>query len=96
MLRASSKGLLLSVKVTPKAARDEICGVRGGAVIVKVTAPPDKGKANEAVIALLAKAIGISKSSLELVAGDTARNKSLRVASHVEAVQSWAEGLPSE
>ena len=43
------------MKATPKAARDEVVGVRNGALMVKVTAVPEKGKANAAVVALLAK-----------------------------------------
>ena len=92
-LRPTSRGLLLDVKATPKAARDEIAGIRNGALLVKTTAPPDKGKANTAIIALLAKTIGIPKSALELVSGDPDRNKVFRLASHVEIVQSWLRGL---
>jgi uncharacterized protein len=95
-LRETPRGLLLDVKATPKAARDEIAGLRNGAVLVKVTAAPEKGKANAAVIALLAKTIGVPKSAFELVNGDTDRTKVLRLASHAEAVQAWAKGLQQE
>lgn len=96
ILRDTPKGMLLQVKATPKAARDEVVGVRNGALMVKVTAVPEKGKANAAVVALLAKQIGIPKSALELVSGETVRNKVFRLVSHVEHVQSWVRGLQQE
>jgi uncharacterized protein len=92
-LRETPRGLLLDVKATPKAARDDILGIRNGALMVKVTAAPEKGKANSAVIALLAKTIGVPKSAFELVSGDTDRNKVIRLASHAEAVQTWLRGM---
>jgi uncharacterized protein len=92
-LREIPRGLLLDVKATPKAARDDILGIRNGALMVKVTAAPEKGKANSAVIALLAKTIGVPKSAFELVSGDTDRNKVIRLASHAEAVQTWLRGM---
>jgi uncharacterized protein (TIGR00251 family) len=91
-LHQTPKGLFLSVKATPKAAHDMIAGIRDGQLLVRVTAAPDKGKANAAVIALLAEEIGIPKSALELARGDTERNKVIRLVSHAEAVQSWLRG----
>jgi uncharacterized protein (TIGR00251 family) len=77
-------GVELAVKVTPKAGRAAIDGIvadAAGAVwlAVKVTAPPDGGKANEAVLALLAKRLGVPGSALGLVAGATARWKRIAV-----------------
>ena len=95
-LRETPRGLLLDVKATPKAAREEIAGIRNGALLVKVTAAPEKGKANTAVIALLSKAIGVPKSAFELVSGETDRNKVLRLASHAEVIQTWVRGLQQE
>jgi uncharacterized protein (TIGR00251 family) len=69
---------LLAVRVTPKASADRIA-VENGIVRVWVTPPPDKGKANEAVIALVAKALRVPKSAVELVRGETARQKLLRI-----------------
>jgi uncharacterized protein len=95
-LRETPRGLLLDVKATPKAAREEVAGIRNGALMVKVTAAPEKGKANSAVIALLSKAIGVPKSAFELVSGETDRNKVLRLASHAEVIQTWVRGLQQE
>ena len=83
--RLSPTGLSLFVRVTPNAGRDAIEGVEirddGTAVLrLRVKAVPDKGRANAAVIALLAKALGIPKSAITLTAGDTARQKTLALA----------------
>jgi hypothetical protein len=76
--------LLLSVRVTPRSARDEVAGLHTAAdgavsLAVKVTAVPDKGRANRAVIETLARAAGLPKSAFRLVAGETDRSKTLLV-----------------
>ncbi len=96
MLRPTPRGTFLDVKATPKASRDEIKGWREGALLVRVTVAPENGKANDAIVALLAKSARVPKSAFELVSGETNRNKSFRLASHVEAVQVWLEGLKKE
>ena len=68
----------LAVRATPKAAADRIA-VENGKVRIRVTAPPDKGKANKAVIALVAEALGVPKSAVEIVRGEAAREKMLRI-----------------
>lgn len=78
-------GVRLELRVTPNAGRDAIEGVEirddGGAVLrCRVKAVPDKGKANAAVIALLSKALGLPKSGLTLISGDTARQKTIEIA----------------
>jgi len=82
--RADGGGLIITARVSPKASRDAVVGVMptpdGQALKISVTAPPDKGKANVAVAALLAKAFGVAKSSVTLMAGETDRRKVLRVA----------------
>jgi len=68
----------ITVRVTPKAARDRI--VQDGAVIrVYTTTVPEDGKANAAVTKLLAKALGVPKSKLALIRGLTARDKVFRI-----------------
>ena len=97
-LRPGRGGLLLTVRVTPKSSRDEVTGLQAAAdgavsLAVKVTAPPDKGKANKAVIAVIAKAAGLPKSSLQLVAGETERNKTLLVTGNPAALEAWIAAL---
>lgn len=72
-------GADIAVRATPKAARDRIV-VEGEAIRVYVTAAPEDGKANEAVRVLLARALGLAKSRLTLVRGQTARDKVFRIA----------------
>ncbi len=75
----------LSVKVQPGARREEITGFEGGVLRMRVTAPPEKGKANEAVVALLAKTLGVAKRDVTLVRGVTSRQKVLEVTGLSEA-----------
>ena len=59
----------LSLKVVPGSSRDEIVGWLGDSLKVKVKAPPEKGRANEAVVALLAERLGTDASSITVVSG---------------------------
>jgi uncharacterized protein YggU (UPF0235/DUF167 family) len=71
----------LQVRATPKAGRDEIAGRRSdGALLVRVTAAPEDGRANAAVCALVAKALGVPKSAVRVARGETSRDKVLEVA----------------
>ncbi|PIU79238.1 MAG: hypothetical protein COS72_01075 [Candidatus Moranbacteria bacterium CG06_land_8_20_14_3_00_43_56] len=63
------------VKVTPRAGKNEVLKISEGEYRVKVTAPPEKGKANEKVVALLAYHLAVPKSSIKIIAGKTARIK---------------------
>jgi uncharacterized protein (TIGR00251 family) len=82
--REVTEGLILTIRVTPKSSKNEVAGIyeaaNGAAAIsVKVSAPPDKGKANQAVIELFAKALKVPKSSLTIVSGETSRSKHLLI-----------------
>lgn len=65
----------LAVKVVPKASRDVIGGWVGDALKVRVTAPPERGRANDAVRAVLARALGVTAGRVRLVAGHAAPRK---------------------
>ena len=67
--------LYLAVHVLPGASRNEVRGLRGDALLVRVTAPPQDGRANAAVTRLLARALGLKRSGVRLVSGETARRK---------------------
>ena len=79
-LRDDGDGVVVPVKVVPAASRDRVAGVLGGAVKITTSAPAEKGKANAAVAATLAKALGLRPRRVELVAGQTSPRKELRVA----------------
>ena len=68
----------LAVRVTPNAKRDMVT-IEEGHVKIRVTVVPEDGKANKAVIALLAKTLGVSKSSLSIIRGETARDKLIQL-----------------
>ena len=70
---------MLEVRVQPKAKRNSVEVVDGQRLKVYVTAAPDGGKANEAVIALLAKQLGVARGSVEIVRGHKNRNKVLQI-----------------
>jgi len=78
-LESHADGMILSVRAHPGARRNEIRGVQDGMLKVSVTQSPEKGKANKALIELLAKQLGLKKSQIELVAGETSHLKRLLV-----------------
>ena len=69
----------LKVKAVPGASRDEIAGWLGDALKVRVSAPPEKGKANAAVCALLAKQLDLSKGAVSVVQGHGNAHKRLQL-----------------
>ena len=72
------EGAEIAVRVTPKASRDRIV-VEEGQIRIYVTTVPEDGKANSAVQKLLAKALGLPKTRLTLIRGQTSRDKVFRV-----------------
>jgi uncharacterized protein len=67
------------VRVQPRASRTEIAGEYGPAIKLRITAPPVDGKANEECRRFLAKIIGVGLPSIEIVSGDSSRDKVIRV-----------------
>src|SRR6478736_10127190 len=78
-LEPNECGITLRVRAHAGARRNAILGVREGALRVAVTAAPEKGKANQAIIALLSKTLGISQSQIALIYGETSSKKRLLV-----------------
>ena len=69
----------LRVRVTPRAGRNEIAGEHAGALLVRVTSPPEGGKANTAVCRLIAKRLGVAPTRVSVVRGAGSREKVLRI-----------------
>ena len=93
---ATSEGLRLSVRLTPRGGRDGIDGIEvladGRAVLkARVRAAPSEGEANAALIALLARSLSVSRSSVTLAAGSTARLKTLQIAGEASALAARLE-----
>ena len=78
-IQIQPEGWLLFVKLQPRASRDAIGDPLGSELSIKVTAPPVDSAANEAVIRLLAKSLGIGRSKVELIRGRTSRHKVFRI-----------------
>ena len=72
-------GVRLHIKAVPGASRDQIGGVLGDRLKVRVAAPPEGGKANKAIRALIAKALGVRASDVEIVSGHASPEKTLLV-----------------
>jgi uncharacterized protein (TIGR00251 family) len=73
-------GAIIAVKVVPGSSRDRIAGVLGDSLKIATSAPPEKGKANAAVAALLAGALGVDRRQVELASGPTNPRKQFRIA----------------
>jgi uncharacterized protein len=78
-LRDGAGGAEISIYVQPSAKATEVSGEHDGALKLRINAPPVDGKANAAVIAFLALRLGVSKSKIALVSGDSNRRKRLRL-----------------
>ena len=84
------------MRLQPRARRDEIVGERGGSVVVRVTAPPLDGRANAALVALVAKRAGVPKRNVTIARGQRSRDKLLRVTGVGENELRRALGLSFE
>ena len=69
----------LHLKVVPKASRDRVVGWVGDRLKIQVTAAPERGKANDAVIDVLAAALGVARSQVRIVTGETSPLKTVEV-----------------
>src|SRR6185369_3886041 len=78
-LRVQNDGVLLSVKLQPRASANEITGPAGAELRIKVTAPPADNAANEALIAFLAETLDCGRGRIELVRGHTSRHKLIKL-----------------
>lgn len=83
-IQASDGWITFAVRVIPRAARNDIVGVQAGAVKIRLAAPPVDGAANDALVRMLAKALGLAPTEVEIVRGHTSRTKLLRVPNNYE------------
>ncbi|MDT3700301.1 MAG: DUF167 domain-containing protein [Thermincola sp.] len=72
-------GVVLKIKVQPRASKSRIAGVLGDALKVTLTAPPVDGAANAACIEFFSRLIGIPKNRIEIVSGQTGRTKLIKI-----------------
>ena len=78
-LRVQADGVLLSVKLQPRASANEIGEALGNELRIKVTAPPVDAAANEALVKLLAQRLDCPRNRVELVRGHTSRHKTIKL-----------------
>lgn len=92
----TAEGVVIRVHVQPKARREQFIGMHGGRIKLTVIEPPEKGKANEAVVRLVAAALNFSASRVELLRGGTSRQKDLLVRDleTAEALRLFAAAIP--
>ena len=74
-IREVEGGVVVSVKVQPNASKDRIIGEYADQIKIAVTVAPERGKANKAVIKVLSKLFGVKTSDIEIVSGETSRDK---------------------
>jgi uncharacterized protein (TIGR00251 family) len=73
-------GVILSIRVTPRARKTEIAGRRADALLVRVAAPPVEGAANDALVELLADRLGVARRAIRVVSGEHGRLKRIAIA----------------
>lgn len=87
----------LKVRVIPNASRDEIVGWHDGALKLKTRTPPEDGKANKAICALLETELGLPKKSVSVLRGQTNQNKTLCIEGlNTKALESLLNDLPAK
>ena len=79
MIEAIPGGIIVSVRVIPRAGRSGVASRRGDALLVRLNAPPVDGAANEELITVIAKALGVPKRAVTIVSGDRSRQKRVQV-----------------
>ena len=79
MFEATTGGIVIDVRVIPRAGRSGVAGVRDNAVLVRLNAPPVAGAANAELIEVLADALDVPKRAIAIVSGDRSRQKRVRI-----------------
>jgi uncharacterized protein (TIGR00251 family) len=77
--KEQDNSVVFEVRVIPRSSRTEIVGEYNGALKVKLTSPPVEGAANEELIKILSKGLGIAKADIEIVSGQTSKTKRIRI-----------------
>jgi len=78
-LTEKNNALVFTVRVVPRASKSEIAGSHDGALKVRVASPPVDGAANAELIRILSKTLGVSKSAVEILSGQSARTKQVKI-----------------
>ncbi len=79
IVRDSDEGVVFTAKVVPSSSRTHLAGTLDGMLKIKISAPPEKGKANKAVIDLLSKKLGMKGSGVRIISGKTNPVKQVQI-----------------
>ena len=78
-IQENANGVVFTAKIVPGSSRTAVSGILDNMIKVRVAAPPEKGKANQCLIAFLAKRLGVKKNAIDIIAGQTGPVKQVRV-----------------
>jgi uncharacterized protein (TIGR00251 family) len=78
-VREDKEGVVFAVRVQPRSSKNEVCGLYGDAIKIKLTSPPVEGEANEGLINFLAKSLDINKGQIEIIGGHKSKNKTIKI-----------------
>lgn len=78
-LKTTATGVIVTVRAVPRASRNEIAGIVGNALKIRIQAPPLEGKANASLTKLLARTLDIPPRRITLIAGETSRDKRIEI-----------------
>ena len=95
-LSARGDGVLLQLSVMPNARRTEVDGLHDGALRVRLAAPPIDGRANEALVAWLAKSLGVPKRDVEVLRGEASRRKQVAITVSPDVAAAWLSAVLSD
>jgi uncharacterized protein (TIGR00251 family) len=79
VIQSTSEGVVIRVRVIPRAARSGVAGVRGDTLLVRLCAPPVEGAANAELVTVLAAALDVPKRAVAIVGGERSRQKRVRI-----------------
>ena len=88
-LSVRGDGVLLQLSVMPNAKRTQVDGLHDGALRVRLAAPPIDGRANEALVAWLAKSLGVPRRDVEVLRGEASRRKQVAITVSFERASAW-------
>jgi uncharacterized protein (TIGR00251 family) len=86
-------GVLLQLSVVPNARRTEVDGLHDGALRLRLAAPPIDGRANEALVAWLAKSLGVRRRDVDVLRGESSRRKQVAIAVSADVAAAWLSGV---
>jgi len=78
-IQRAGNGAIFSVKVVPRSSKTAIAGVLGGMLKIKLSAAPEKGKANESLVEFLADILGVKRSAIKITSGLTSPVKTIQI-----------------